>query len=59
MQAYRLEMGIPLKNPEGKNLYEFWGSKITDAINNELIGHKHKVLINLASNEYFKAIKPK
>ncbi len=59
MQAYRLEMGISLKNPEGKNLYEFWGDSITKAINNELMGHKYKVLINLASNEYYKTIKPK
>ena len=59
MQAYRLEMGIPLKNPKGKNLYEFWGTKITDFINDELRNHKHKVLINLASKEYFKAIKSK
>lgn len=59
MQAYRLEMGIPLKNPKGKNLYEFWGTKINEIINSELQDHKHKVLINLASNEYFKAIKSK
>lgn len=59
IQAYRLEMGIPLKNPKGKNLYEFWGNKITDMINKELSNQTQKTLINLASNEYFKAIKPK
>jgi cytoplasmic iron level regulating protein YaaA (DUF328/UPF0246 family) len=59
MQAYRLEMGTPLSNPKGKNLYEFWGNKITDAINNELAVHKQKVLINLASTEYSKVIKSK
>lgn len=59
MQAYRLEMGTSLKNSRGKNLYEFWGDKITNAINKELIKQKHKVLVNLASNEYFKSIKPK
>ena len=59
IQAYRLEMGTPLKNPEGKNLYEFWGSKINEVINDELSKQKSKVLINLASNEYYKAIKPK
>jgi len=59
IQAYRLEMGISLKNPKGKNLYEFWGEKITNIINKELISHKHKVLINLASNEYYKSVKPK
>lgn len=59
IQAYRLEMGIKLKNPKGKNLYEFWGSKLADSINKELAKQKEKTLINLASNEYFKAIKPK
>lgn len=58
IQPYRLEMGIKLKNPKGKNLYEFWNSKITKVINQELKNHKYKTLINLASNEYFKAIKP-
>ena len=55
--AYRLNGGA-LKNPIGKNLYEFWGTKIGEFLNNELAKHKNKVLINLASNEYFKAIKP-
>ena len=59
MQPYRLEMGTKLKNPEGDNLYKFWGSKITDFINKELSGQKTPFLINLASNEYFKAINPK
>ncbi len=52
MQAYRLEMGIALKTKKGKSLYSFWGDKITKALDDELI-------INLASNEYFSAIKPK
>jgi len=59
IQAYRLEMGIKLKNPAGKNLYEFWGNKITENINKELLTQKNKVLINLASNEYYKIINPK
>ncbi len=59
IQAYRLEMGIALKNPKGKNLYEFWGTKIGELLNHELANSKNNVLINLASNEYFKAIKPK
>ncbi|MFC2152342.1 peroxide stress protein YaaA [Bacteroidota bacterium] len=59
IQAYRLEMGISLKNSKGKNLYEFWDTRITEVINNELKNHKRNVLINLASNEYFKAIKSK
>ena len=57
MQAYRLEMGTPLENPRGKNLYEFWGSKLSENLNIELSNYKHNILINLASNEYFSAIK--
>ena len=59
IQPYRLEMGTDLVNPRGKNLYQFWGLKLTEIINSELSKHKQKVLINLASNEYFKAINPK
>jgi len=57
MQAYRLEMGTKLQNDGGKNLYEFWGDQLTNKINEELSTHRSKTLINLASNEYFKAIK--
>ncbi len=59
MQAYRLEMGTRLSTERGKNLYEFWGSDITDGINTQLKKIKSQYLINLASNEYFKAVKPK
>lgn len=59
MQPYRLEMGTKLKNSEGNNLYKFWGTKITEVINQELSKQKNQFLINLASNEYFKAINPK
>jgi hypothetical protein len=59
MQAYRLEMGTALTNPRGKNLYDFWGDKITVAINAILAKQKQPVVINLASNEYFKAVKAK
>ena len=59
MQPYRLEMGTKLKNERGDNLYEFWGEHITDAINTEMADSKDKVLVNLASNEYFKAVKKK
>jgi len=59
MQAYRLEMGIRLENPKGKNLYEFWGSDITDKINDQLNAINSDVLLNLASNEYFKSVKKK
>lgn len=57
MQPYRLEMGIKFANRGGKNLYDFWGDDITDAINLQLKKSKSKQLINLASNEYFKSIK--
>ena len=59
MQPYRLEMGTRLENSEGKNLYEFWGERLTDSLNQCLAEQKTSVLLNLASNEYFKAVKPK
>ena len=59
MQAYRLEMGTKLDNPKGKNLYEFWGNEITKLINKQLQSIDSTTLLNLASNEYFKAIKSK
>lgn len=59
IQPYRLEMGTELKNPRGKNLYQFWGTKLTDILNAEISKSKYKTLINLASNEYYKAINPK
>lgn len=59
IQAYRLEMGKKLENRRGKNLYEFWGDKITKSINKDLKEYDHKHLINLASNEYYKSIKAK
>ncbi|EAT13300.1 peroxide stress protein YaaA [Bermanella marisrubri] len=57
MQPYRLEMGTKFENAKGKNLYEFWGSQITDLINAHL--GKSKTIVNLASNEYFKSVKKK
>lgn len=59
MQPYRLEMGIRFQNERGRNLYQFWGSIITEQLNNDLDGGENAVVINLASNEYFKAIKGK
>ncbi|MCA9140674.1 MAG: peroxide stress protein YaaA [Planctomycetales bacterium] len=56
MMAYRLEMGTALKNTRGKDLYAFWGSRITDAINDQLAALKSTDLLNLASNEYFRSI---
>jgi len=59
MQPYRLEMGTALENPKGKNLYKFWGSQIADYLNERLSGDKHPVVVNLASQEYFKAVDTK
>lgn len=59
MQPYRLEMGTKLSNPAGKDLYAFWGDTITDALNQQLAETKSRVLVNLASEEYFKSVRPK
>ncbi|NRB48299.1 MAG: peroxide stress protein YaaA [Saprospiraceae bacterium] len=58
MQAYRLEMGTPLKKGRKKNLYEFWDRRITDLINADLNESGGDTIINLASKEYFHAVKP-
>ncbi len=58
IHPYRLEMGTKLHNPKGNNLYEFWGTKVTDALNEALAEQRSKVLINLASNEYYKVLQP-
>jgi uncharacterized protein len=59
MQAYRLEMGLPVAVGKAKNLHSYWADTVTDALVAELAGHKSPVLINLASNEYFGAVKAK
>ncbi len=59
MQAYRLEMGTKLDNVRGANLYQFWGEIITNELNQVLAEQGDDVLINLASNEYFKAVNKK
>ncbi|HEY5715063.1 MAG TPA: peroxide stress protein YaaA [Psychromonas sp.] len=59
MQAYRLEMGTKLDNQRGTNLYQFWGALITQALNNALRAQGDNLLINLASNEYFKSVQKK
>ena len=56
MQPYRLEMGTQLANPQGKDLYAFWGSQIADYLNKRLRQDVSPVVINLASQEYFKAV---
>ncbi|MBN3206147.1 MULTISPECIES: peroxide stress protein YaaA [Pectobacterium] len=59
MQPYRLEMGTRLENKAGKDLYSFWGDTITEKLNQALREQGDDVLVNLASDEYFKAVKPK
>jgi cytoplasmic iron level regulating protein YaaA (DUF328/UPF0246 family) len=58
IQPYRLEMGTRLKHKRKNNLYEFWGKTITELINNDLAESGSNVVVNLASNEYFHAVKP-
>ncbi|MGY5351473.1 peroxide stress protein YaaA [Wenyingzhuangia sp. IMCC45533] len=57
MQPYRLEMGTKLAVEEHKNLYQFWGNTVTEKLNEELV--ENEIFVNLASNEYFKVVKPK
>ncbi|MEL6106808.1 MAG: peroxide stress protein YaaA [Planctomycetota bacterium] len=59
MLPYRLEMGAKLKTKRGKDLYSFWGSQLTDAVNEQLASTKSKYLVNLASNEYFNSLQAK
>ena len=56
MQPYRLEMGTALANPAGNNLYKFWGDAIAKHLNAQLAEEKAPTVVNLASNEYFKAV---
>lgn len=56
IQPYRLEMGTRLKTPRGRSLYEFWGSRIAALVDADLAGHARRVVINLASSEYFTAV---
>jgi len=59
MQPYRLEMGLKFANRGGDYLYAFWGDAITESINEQIDGSGSRVLVNLASREYFKSIKPR
>lgn len=56
MQPYRLEMGTRLPNPQGSNLYQFWSARIAQHINTHLAHEKSPVVVNLASQEYFKSV---
>lgn len=59
MQPYRLEMGIRLENARGKDLYQFWGEIITSKLNEAIQAQGDDVVVNLASDEYFKSVKTK
>jgi len=59
MHPYRLEMGTKLANPRGKDLYAFWGETVTGALNEALAANGATALVNLASEEYFKSVKPR
>lgn len=59
IQPYRLEMGTRLQNDRGTNLYQFWGEQIGDQIREDMNGHHDQTVLNLASNEYFKAVNAK
>ena len=56
IQPYRLEMGTKMVNGRGKTLYDFWGARIADRLNADLTDHADTTVVNLASNEYFKAV---
>ncbi|MDX2283096.1 MAG: peroxide stress protein YaaA [Bacteroidia bacterium] len=59
IQPYRLEMGTALKTGSSRNLYEFWGDRIADALNAALAESGSSTLVNLASDEYFKSVRVK
>ncbi|MFD1439658.1 peroxide stress protein YaaA [Acinetobacter terrae] len=56
MMPYRLEMGTKLQNPRGHNLYQFWGDRITSLINDDLEHANSELLVNIASDEYYKSV---
>jgi cytoplasmic iron level regulating protein YaaA (DUF328/UPF0246 family) len=59
IQPYRLEMGTKMLNGRGKSLYDFWGARIADRLNADVADHTDTTVVNLASNEYFKAVDAK
>jgi len=59
IQPYRLEMGTRLKTRRGETLYDYWGADIAKTLNKTLDGHKSRTILNLASNEYFRAVDKK
>lgn len=58
MRPYRLEMGTRMANERGKDLYQFWGDRITDLLREDMAAQQTDTLLNLASQEYFGAVKP-
>lgn len=56
IQPYRLEMGVRIKTRRGQSLYDFWGPRVSEALNGAALGHKDKTLVNCASGEYFGAV---
>ena len=56
IQPYRLEMGVRIKTRRGASLYDFWGDRIANALNEAAVGHKDKTLVNCASQEYFGSV---
>jgi cytoplasmic iron level regulating protein YaaA (DUF328/UPF0246 family) len=56
IQPYRLEMGVRIKTRRGMSLYDFWGPKVSEALDAALVGHKDRTLVNCASQEYFGAV---
>ena len=56
LQPYRLEMGTRLENAKGSNLYQFWGTQIADYLNERSAAQAERIVVNLASQEYFKAV---
>ena len=59
IQPYRLEMGVKLANPRGETLYDFWGERVTQTLAAATRGHADKTIVNLASQEYFGAVRVK
>ena len=59
MMPYRLEMGTKLKNDRGTNLYQFWGDQISELLREDMKAEKSKILVNLASDEYYKSVNEK
>ena len=57
IHPHRLEMGTRLANARGRDLYAFWGDAVTHALNEEIAGHRNKTVVNLASNEYWGAVR--